>query len=62
MAKKQSLSLRIVLTGDALTIVKDEKKKYEKKKIIRGKNKIVNLLLSELQQARIELIVLRNKK
>ena len=52
MAKKQNLKVIVTLQGDALNLVTSEQKKYQRKKQIRGKNKLINLLLSELHQLR----------
>lgn len=49
---KSKLGVRVTLVGEAKDIVKEEQKKYKKKKQIRGKNKIINLLLVELSQLR----------
>ena len=52
MAKKESLKVIVTLTGEALGLVKDTQKAYKKKKQIRGKNKIINLLLGEHAQCK----------
>ena len=52
MAKKESLKVIVTLTGDALGLVKDTQKSYTKKKQIRGKNKIINLLLVQHAQCK----------
>lgn len=48
MLKEKKITVMVKLTGNALLIVNEEQKRYEKKDIIRGKSKIINLLLSKL--------------
>jgi hypothetical protein len=53
MATKKRLEVRVKLENKGLILVREEQVKYKKKKQIRGKNKIVNILLAELYDLRL---------
>ena len=50
--KEKKLKVLLTLRGEALNIVLLEQKKYTEQDSIRGKNKIVNQLLTELSVVR----------